>query len=77
MTKHQEEALEAAKSLHQRGLYLCPVNIAEHSAARALVRRGLLFIQDGVRHEETGNEVRGYGLVGAEYPDQSPISERS
>lgn len=77
LTDKQKEALEAAKELHQRGLYYCPRHIGEHSAARALLNAKLLFRKDGVRHEETGNEVRGYGVVGLSYPDEAPISERS
>lgn len=68
LTKHQQQALDDAKEVSQRGLYWCPSSIAGHSAARALARRGLLFVVDGVRHEETGHEGRGYGVVGVEYP---------
>jgi hypothetical protein len=76
LSDKQKETLESAKELHQRGLYYCPRDIGEHSTARALLNAGLLFRKDGVRHEETGNEVRGYGVVGLSYPDEAPISER-
>ena len=76
LSDKQKEALESAKELHQRGLYYCPRDIGEHSAARALLKIGLLFRKDGVRHEETGNEVRGYGVTGLPYPDEVPISEQ-
>lgn len=68
----QEEALADAKELHARGLYYCPADIAGHSVARALVRRGMLFTKDGVRHEETGREGRAYGVAGLVYPDTDP-----
>lgn len=74
MTTPQVAALENAKTMSEQGLYYCPLAIGGHSAARALVRRGLLFIKRGVRHQETGEEVTGYGVVGLSYPDEAPVS---
>lgn len=68
MTPAQARALEAAKDVHDLGILWIPETIGEHSAARALVRRGVLFAVNGVRHEETGQECRGYGVVGLTYP---------
>jgi hypothetical protein len=69
----QDAALEAAKELYERGLLWIPSNIGQHAAARALVRRGILFVVNGVRHEESGEEVRGYGVAGLAYPCLKPI----
>lgn len=69
----QDAALEAAKDLHERGLLWIPSDIGQHAAARALVRRGVLFVRNGVRHEESGEEMRGYGVVGLAYACLEPI----
>ena len=76
MSPAQGRELKSAEELHERGLYYIPRDIAGHSACAALVRRGVLFTKPGVRHEETGFEVLGYGIVGRTYPDTEPNSVR-
>lgn len=69
----QDAALQAAVFMHERDLLWIPSDIGQHAAARALARRGVLFVRDGVRHEESGQEVRGYGVVGLAYACLEPI----
>lgn len=76
MTPRQSKLIEVARDLFLRGLFYCPRSIGEHATARSLVRAGELAVVDGVRHEETGTEGRGYRIVGAKYPSDAPTEER-